>query len=40
VAWHERAPPIVGRVRVAAGGTATINFDIPLPRPGGAGRDR
>jgi hypothetical protein len=30
VVWHERIKPVVRRVRVAPGQTATADFDIPL----------
>lgn len=31
VAWHERAGQVPGTVRVEAGRTAVLSFDIPLP---------
>jgi plastocyanin len=35
VGWHERTKPVSQRVRVVAGQTTTINFNLPLqPRPG------
>ena len=30
VAWHERAKAVVGRVRVVAGETARVDFNIPV----------
>jgi plastocyanin len=36
VVWHERIKPVVRRVRVAPGQSATADFDIPLP--GGTSR--
>ena len=30
VGWHERARPVSHRVRVVAGETATVNFQLPL----------
>lgn len=35
VGWHERIKPITQRVRVIAGQTATVDFNIPLPQGGG-----
>lgn len=35
VAWHERIRPITRRIRVVAGQTATVDFNIPLPQGGG-----
>jgi plastocyanin len=35
VAWHERIKPITHRIRVVAGQTAVVDFDIPLPQGGG-----
>lgn len=35
VGWHERTRPVSHRVRVVAGQSTTINFQLPLgPRPG------
>jgi plastocyanin len=34
VGWHERIKPIVRKVRVTAGQTTTIDFNIPLPQGG------
>lgn len=34
VGWHERIKPIVHRVRVVAGQTTTLDFNIPLPQGG------
>jgi plastocyanin len=34
VGWHERIKPIVRKVRVSAGQTTTIDFNIPLPQGG------
>jgi len=34
VAWHERIVPIIRRVHVVAGQTATQDFNIPLPQGG------
>ncbi|HEY4305865.1 MAG TPA: hypothetical protein VGM82_15440 [Gemmatimonadaceae bacterium] len=34
VGWHERIKPIVKRVRVTAGQTTTLDFNIPLPQGG------
>lgn len=31
VAWHERIKPIRQKVRITAGGTTTVNFNIPVP---------
>ena len=31
VAWHERIKPVTRKVRVVAGETLTVSFDIPLP---------
>ena len=33
--WHERIRPITRRVRVTAGQTSIIDFNIPLPQGGG-----
>lgn len=33
VAWHERIKPIRQKVRITAGGTVTVNFNIPVPPP-------
>ena len=39
VGWHERVkPPIVRKIRVTAGQTTTVDFNIPLPQGGGGGR--
>ena len=38
VGWHERIKPIIKRVHVSAGQTATVDFNIPLPQGGGSGR--
>jgi plastocyanin len=32
VGWHERIKPITRRVRVVAGQTTTVDFNIPLPQ--------
>ena len=32
VAWHERIQPAVRPVRVQAGATSTVQFEIPLPQ--------
>ena len=37
VGWHDRAKPVVRRVRVTAGQTSTVDFNIPVP-PAGNGR--
>ena len=34
VGWHERIKPIPRRVRVVAGQTTSIDFNIPLPQGG------
>lgn len=34
VGWHERIKPISRRVRVTAGQTTTVDFNIPLPQGG------
>jgi plastocyanin len=34
VGWHERIKPISRKVRVVAGETARLDFNIPLPRGG------
>ena len=34
VGWHERIKPLVRKVRVSAGQTTTIDFNIPLPQGG------
>jgi len=34
VGWHERITPIVRHVRVTAGQTTNVDFNIPLPRGG------
>ncbi len=31
VAWHDRAKAVVARVRVSAGETASVDFNIPVP---------
>lgn len=31
IGWHERIRPVTRRVRVVAGETARVDFDIPLP---------
>lgn len=31
VGWHERIKPVVQHVRVTAGGTSRVDFNIPLP---------
>jgi plastocyanin len=33
VAWHERITPVTGKIRIAAGQTSSISFNIPLPQP-------
>jgi hypothetical protein len=33
VAWHERIKPIRQKVKIVAGQSSTINFNIPLPQP-------
>ena len=33
VAWHERIKPIAIHVKVTAGQTTPVNFNIPLPPP-------
>jgi plastocyanin len=38
VAWHERIRPIAHTIRVEAGKTTTVDFNIPLPA--GEGRER
>jgi plastocyanin len=36
VGWHERIkPPIMRKIRVTAGQTTTVDFNIPLPQGGG-----
>lgn len=32
VGWHERVVPITHRIRVVAGQTTTVDFNIPLPK--------
>jgi plastocyanin len=32
VAWHERIKPITRHIHVTAGGTTTLDFNIPLPQ--------
>jgi hypothetical protein len=32
VAWHERIKPITRHIRVIAGQTTTVDFNIPLPQ--------
>jgi plastocyanin len=34
VGWHERIVPVTRRVHVAAGQTASVDFNIPLPQGG------
>ena len=34
VGWHERIKPIIRHVRVIAGQTSTLDFNIPLPQGG------
>jgi plastocyanin len=34
VGWHERIRPVLRKVRVTAGETARLDFNIPLPRGG------
>jgi plastocyanin len=34
VGWHERIKPIIRHVRVVAGQTSTLDFNIPLPQGG------
>jgi plastocyanin len=34
VGWHERIKPIIRKVRVSAGQTTTMDFNIPLPQGG------
>ena len=38
VGWHERITPIMKKVRVVAGQTAVVDYNIPLPQGGGSGR--
>ena len=38
VGWHERIKPVTHTVHVAAGQTAKIDFNIPIPNPGEDGR--
>lgn len=38
VGWHERIKPIVRTVRVIAGQTTTVDFNIPLPQGGSGNR--
>lgn len=38
VGWHERTTPITRVIRVVAGGTTRLDFNIPIPPPGDAGR--
>ena len=38
VGWHERIKPIMRKIRVTAGQTTTVDFNIPLPQGGGGGR--
>jgi plastocyanin len=35
IGWHERITPIVHKIRVRAGQTTTLDFNIPLPQGGG-----
>jgi plastocyanin len=37
VGWHERIKPIMRKIRVTAGQTTTVDFNIPLPQGGGSG---
>jgi plastocyanin len=34
VGWHERIKPVTRRIRVTAGQTTTLDFNIPLPQGG------
>ena len=38
VGWHERITPIVKKIRVVAGQTAVVDYNIPLTQGGGSGR--
>jgi plastocyanin len=38
VGWHERIKPVTRTVRVVAGETTKIDFNIPIPLPGEEGR--
>lgn len=33
VAWHERIKPVRHKIRITAGQTTSVRFDIPLPPP-------
>jgi len=33
IGWHERTKPVAVTVRVTAGGTARVDFNLPLERP-------
>src|SRR6185436_16319642 len=33
IGWHERTKPVAVKVRVTAGGTARVDFNLPLERP-------
>ena len=33
VAWHERIKPVTQKVRIIAGQTTSVSFNIPLPQP-------
>ena len=33
VAWHERIKPVRQKVKIVAGQTASVQFNIPLPQP-------
>jgi plastocyanin len=33
VGWHERTRPVTQRVRIVAGQTATLNFNLPIESP-------
>jgi plastocyanin len=37
VGWHERIKPVVRHVTVTPGGTAHVDFNIPLPSPAASG---
>ena len=32
VAWHERIKPVTRKVRIVAGQTTAVSFNIPLPQ--------
>ena len=38
VGWHERIKPVTGKVRVVAGETAKLDFNIPIPTAPDDGR--